>query len=192
MKQILIVCLVILGCSVHAFSELVNFNLLGDSAIYSRLDNQSTAIITNNGLIATFTASAGGVMNRTTSGFGINGSGSDDTHGLNTGQYIQIIFDQDVTFTNLNISSWGALDAGEVQLGPAFTSQGSISGTGDTLYNFTVSQGTAIRIIATADTASNNGFSVDGFTVAIPEPSSAALITITAGLLFIIRRKLRI
>ena len=191
MKQILVTCLVILGCSVSAFSDSINFDLLGDSAIYSHLDNQSTAIITNNGLIATFTASEG-VMNRTTSGFGINGPGSDDTHGLNTSQYIQITFDQDVTFTNLNISSWGASDAGEVQLGSAFTSQGSISGTGDTAYNFTVSQGTAIRIIATADTASNNGFSVDEFTVAIPEPSSAALIGIAGFILITIRRKIRI
>ena len=120
-----------LMCAVNSFAVLVNFNLKADALVYSLLDNKGSGSVTNGGLIVTLTTS-NGVMNRTTSGFGINGAGTDDTDALNAGQYIDLAFNQDVTFSNLSVSSWGASDAGEIRLGPMFVSQGSISGSDDT------------------------------------------------------------
>ena len=183
------VCIAIigLGFAVNTFGSLVTFDLLGDFPTYSLLDNQASGSVTNGGLIATLSASEG-VLNRTAGGFGINGVGTDDTDALNTGQYIDIKFDQAVTFSNLNVSSWGVSDAGEVQWGAGFNSQESISGTGDTAYYFSVDAGATVRILATADSGATNGFSVDSFTVAIPEPAVAGLIGLTGLSLLVARR----
>ena len=181
------IAMVGLGFAVNTFGSLITFDLFGDFPTYSLLDNQASGSITNGGLIATLTASEG-VLNRTAGGFGINGVGTDDTDALNAGQYIDIVFDQAVTFSNLNVSSWGASDAGEVRLGADFGSQGSISGTGDTAYRFSVDAGATVRILATADSGVSNGFSVDSFTVAIPEPAVTGLIGLTGLGLLIARR----
>lgn len=170
--NIKVACLgVILSFPLIGSADVV-FDLLSDSALYSILDDQASASVTNGGIIATLEASDG-EMNRTASGFGINGVGSDDTDALNLDQYIDIHFDQAVTFKNLNVSSWGANSAAEVQLGiSTFLNQGSVVGTGDTPYGFTVNFGETVRIFATGETSSINGFSVDSFTVqAIPEPA---------------------
>lgn len=179
-----------LMCVVNSFAVLIDFNLKDDASVYSLLDNQGSGSVTNGGLIVTFTASDG-VMNRTTSGFGINGAGTDDTDALNAGQYIDLAFSQSVTFSNLNVSSWGASDAGEVQLGPAFVSQGSISGSDDTAYDFMVNAdaGETVRIMATADSGATNGFSVDSFTVAIPEPAVLGLIGLGSGIMMLARKR---
>ena len=187
MKKELFIATVAVGFAANIFASLIVFDLLGDPAIYSKLDNSASASVTNGGVLATLTASEG-VLNRTASGFGINGVGSDDTEALNLGQYIDIVFGEAVTFSNLNVSSWGASDAGEVQLGSAFASQGNIQGTGDTAYNFWVGAGTVVRIRATAETGSKNGFSVDSFTVAIPEPAVIGFIGLL-GLGFLVARQ---
>ncbi len=188
MKKTLLIAMVVAGFTASTFASLIVFDLLGDPSIYSELDNLASASVTNGGLVATLTASEG-VLNRTTDGFGINGIGTDDTDALNLGQYIDVVFDQAVTFSNLNVSSWGVSDAGEVQLGSAFDSQGSISGTGDTAYNFSVDAGVVVRIRSTAGSSATNGFSVDSFTVeAIPEPAVMGFIGLTGLSLLVTRR----
>ncbi len=188
MKKTLLIAMVVAGFTASTFASLIVFDLLGDPSIYSELDNLASASVTNGGLVATLTASEG-VLNRTTDGFGINGIGTDDTDALNLGQYIDVVFDQAVTFSNLNVSSWGVSDAGEVQLGSAFDSQGSISGTGDTAYNFSVDAGAIVRIRSTAGSSATNGFSVDSFTVeAIPEPAVMGFIGLTGLSLLVTRR----
>ena len=177
-------CLIL---SVVARAELVTFNLQSDSSVYSILDEQATGSVTNAGVIATLSASEG-VMNRTTSGFGINGPGSDDTDALNSNQWIDVVFDQLVVFSNLNVSSWGASSAGEVQLGTNHVFQGSINGTGDTAYHFSVIAGEPVRIFASDETSSNNGFSVEHFTVSIPEPNVMAFFSFV-GLGFVAIRR---
>jgi hypothetical protein len=176
MKKIIGVLLVVWVVEA-AVAEMVTFELLGDETLYSLLDNKPFGSITNGGVVATLTASDG-ILNRTGSGFGINGIGSDDTDALNSNQWIDIVFDQAVVFSNLNISSWNSgADVGEVQLGTSYLSQGGILGTGDTTYDFSVASGEVVRVIA-LDTEVSNGFSIDSFTVAIPEP--AAIIFMTA------------
>jgi len=188
MKKTLLIAMVVAGFTASTFASLIVFDLLGDPSIYSELDNLASASVTNGGLVATLTASEG-VLNRTTDGFGINGIGTDDTDALNLGQYIDVVFDQAVTFSNLNVSSWGVSDAGEVQLGSAFDSQGSISGTGDTAYNFSVDAGVVVRIRSTAGSSATNGFSVDSFTVeTIPEPAVMGFIGLTGLSLLVTRR----
>jgi hypothetical protein len=185
MKNFAIITLLAWSLAGHAHAGLITFDLLGDSAIYSVLDNQAAGSVVVDGLTATLTASDG-VLNRTASGFGVNGTPTtDDTDALNTDQYIDIVFDQTVVFSNLNISSWNSgTDVGEVQLGSSFTTQGGIQGTGDTDYHFQVNHGETIRIFAT-NTDVGNGFSVDSFTVeAIPEPAVIGFIFLTGiGLL---------
>ena len=192
MKKRVLTITLIWGCTLHLFAAVVQFDLKDDASLYQYLDDQSSATITNSGIIVTLTASEG-VLNRTTSGFGVNDSGTDDTDALNQGQYIDLVFDQDVTFSNLNVSSWGTSDAGEVQLGASFSSQGAIQGTGDTPYNFQVNAGNTVRIIATSDTSPTNGFSVDSFTVqTVPEPAVSGLISLCSIALLSIRRLFKI
>ncbi|MCF7817787.1 MAG: hypothetical protein K9M54_07880 [Kiritimatiellales bacterium] len=189
MKKAVFVTLVGLGLVTSSFSNLVVFDMLDDPAIYLALDGKATASVTNGGVVVTFTASEG-VLNRTASGFGINGPGADATDALNLGQYIDLVFDQSVLFSNVNVSSWGILSAGEVRLwqGSSYDSQGSIWGTGDTPYNFVVEAGETVRIIATAETSPSNGFSVDSFTISIPEPAAIGFIVLT-GISFLLGRR---
>jgi hypothetical protein len=183
------VCVAVLMCVVDSFGTIMDFNLKDDESIYSLLDNKASGSVTNSGLIVTFTSSAGN-MNRTSGGFGINGPGTDDTDALNAGQYIDLSFSQDVIFTNLSVSSWGASDAGEVQLGPSYVSQGSIDGSSATPYGFAVDTGETVRILATADSGETNGFSVDCFSVvAIPEPAVISLLGLGGGIVMLVRRR---
>lgn len=172
--------------------RLVTFELLDDPTIYLNLDNLTTGSITNGGVVVTLTASDG-VLNRTGSGFGVNGTATTgDTDALNANQYIDLVFGQAVTFSSLNVSSWGTNDVGEVQLGSLFESQGLIEGTGDTAYNFLVGEGETVRILATADTGAANGFSIDSFTVAIPEPAGLVLLSVVGSGIWGIRRFFRV
>ena len=133
------------------------------------------------------------MLNRTSSGFGVNGAGTDDTDGLNAGQYIDLVFNQDVSFESMNISSWGASDAGVVQLGPVFDAQGSLA-KNDTAFGFDVLKASShsVRILATADSGATNGFSVNSFTVdAIPEPAVLGLLGIGSGFMLLTRKRRR-
>lgn len=170
----------------------VVFDLLGDSTIYNQLDGESSSSVIKGGYGATLMASEG-TLNRTASGFGINGPGADDTDALILGQYIDITFDQPVYFKTLNVSSWNtSFDIGDVLLGSGavYFSQGAISGRGDTGYNFAVNSGQSVRIKAIATENIGNGFSVDSFTIAgIPEPAVLSLV-ILFGIGSLVARRL--
>ena len=188
MNKVIRVVLVGMGFAANSFGSLVTFDLLNDSTIYSVLDNQASASVTNGGIIATLTASDG-VLNRTSLGFGMNGSGTDDTDGMNAGQYIDLVFNQDVSFMNMNVSSWGASDAGVVQLGPLFDPEGAIS-KGDTAFGFDVLDGATVRVLATADSGATNGFSFNSFTVdTIPEPAVIGLLGLGSGFMLLTRKR---
>ena len=181
-----------LTCTFNVFAGLATFDLHGDASVYSLLDNQASGSVTNGGLVVTLTASDG-VLNRTSLGFGINGAGTDDTDGINAGQYIDLVFNQDVSFENVNISSWGASDAGEVQLGPLFDTQGSLA-KDDTAFGFDVLKADAnvVRILATADSGATNGFSVNSFTVdTIPEPAVIGLLGIGGAYMLLLKKRRR-
>lgn len=192
MKKTVCIAVVFLGIAANTFASLVTFDLRNDSDVYTPLDNQTTGSATKGGVVATF-STADGEMNRTGNGFGVNAFASgDDTDGLNTGQYIDIWFDQAVVFSNLVVSSWGTSDAGEVQLRTTteVLESKSIDGTGDktTLFNFEVVSGNFIRILATADSGADNGFSTDSFTVAIPEPAVTAFVALVGLGALMVRR----
>jgi hypothetical protein len=176
--------------AVSSFAEIINFNIKDDPSIYDLLDNKAVGSITNDELIVTFAASDGS-LNRTSGGFGINGVGTDDTDALNAGQYIDVTFSQNVVFTNLVTSSWGGSDAGDVLLGPALISQGSISESGNTAYGFLVDAGAgeSVRIRATSDSGATNGFSIDSFAVVIPEPAVIGMIGLGSCIMLLTRNK---
>lgn len=190
MRKVLIIAglLYAAGCC----AEVLTFDFKGDASLYSLLDNQPSGSVTNGGLIVTLTASDG-TLNRTSSGFGVNGAGTDDTDGLNAGQFIDVAFSMDVIFTNLVVSSWGGSDTGEVQLGPAFLSQGSIDGSDPTPYGFAVDidAGETIRILAVTDSGETNGFSVDGFSTVIPEPAIAGMMGLGGCVMMLMRKRRR-
>jgi hypothetical protein len=102
---------------------------------------------------------------------------------------MDLVFSQDVTFTELGISSWGSGDTGEVRHGPSLGSFESITGSGATIYDFNVPAGDTVRIGATTDSGASNGFSVDRITVAVPEPAVIGLIGLGSGTLLLARRK---
>ncbi|MDF7799802.1 hypothetical protein P4C99_10015 [Pontiellaceae bacterium B1224] len=186
------IILLLVALPIIGIADVVQFQLLDDAAIYTVLDDQASGTVTNGGIRVTLVASSG-ELNRTTSGFGINGPGTDDSDALNLDQYIDLTFDLTVQFKNVDVSSWGAGSDGEVRLGMdnTFTNQGNISTTGDTAFDFKVNMGQTVRIYATGETSPTNGFSVDSFSVeAIPEPAVVSLVLLFGSGLLVMRRVL--
>ena len=190
MKRRAVIGIAVCWAVASAQAALITFDLLGDAAIYNVLDDKASGSVVVDGVTATLTASHG-VLNRTGSGFGVNdlSTSSDDTDALNANQWIDVEFDQAVIFTNLNVSSWGTNDTGEVRLAPTFASQGGIAGTGDTEYYFHVDPEQTVRFFAASDTGEANGFSVDSFTVeAIPEPAAIGFVSLVGIGALVIKR----
>jgi len=192
MKKILIAILVA-SCAGGAFAG-VTFDFLGTDAgsLGSALDNQAGSIsYTNSGIVATFTASDG-TMNRTGSGdgdFGLNATGTDDTDAFDKGEWINITFDQTITLTNVNVSSWSTSNGDEATIFVDGVSSGIISSTGDHAFNITVTVGDILRIEGTdgALPSAENGWSLDSMTV-VPEPATMAMFGIGGVIAFLIRR----
>lgn len=191
MKNTVIVAIVICLLAGLAESAVITFDFRNNPDLYTALDDLAGPVsFTNAGLVATFTASEG-AMNRTTSGFGINGvSGSDDTDAFDIGEWITITFNQDVTITNVTVSSWSAgADEGQVKFGgsTAYT----ISSTGSHVLDYAISAGTVLRIENTAGTF-GNGWSLDSINVsAVPEPATFGLLGLGGLMVWMLRRASR-
>ena len=92
MKKLLAICL-FTATLIPVHAQYL-FDFRDDVDLYSALTGQAGPIsFTNNGLVATFSASDG-TMNRTADGFGINASlPFDDTDAFDNGEWIDITFD---------------------------------------------------------------------------------------------------
>ncbi len=54
-----------------------------------------------------------------------------------------------------------------------------------------VDAGDIVRIIATTDSGATNGFSVNGFSVVVPEPAVFCLVALGGGTLMLCRKRKR-
>lgn len=148
----------------------VTFDFADDADLYGALDDQGGPITyTNNGLVATFTASDGD-MNRTTTGFGINGDtvSSDDTDGFDNNEWIDITFTTPVVLTNINTASWTTNDMAVIYVDG--TSNGVIAANSeasfDTAFELVIPAEQVLRIAATNGIFAN-GWHLESISVRI-------------------------
>ena len=164
MKRLLPACL--LACALSGAAEAGDvFDFRNDAALYAALAGQSGPVsFTNNGMVATFTASDG-AMNRTSGGFGLNSTiPGDDTDAFDVGEWINITFGSSVTLTNVSVSSWSAANGDAATLYVNGTNSAVITNTGNHALSIRVAGGEVLRISCTAGTV-GNGWSLDSIAV---------------------------
>lgn len=162
MKKLLAICL-FTATLIPVHAQYL-FDFRDDVDLYSALTGQAGPIsFTNNGLVATFSASDG-AMNRTADGFGINASlPFDDTDAFDNGEWIDITFDMAIALTNVDVSSWSAgSDQATIYVDDAIS--GTITATGGHAFDIYVPTGQVLRISSTGGFA-GNGWSLDSITV---------------------------
>ncbi len=166
------ITILLFTCSFSAHAALFDFR--NDAAVYGPLDNQAGPVtVTVDGIEATFTASSG-VMNQTTSGFGLNSTISgDDTDAMDNGEWIDITFGAAVVLSNVTVSSWSTANGDEATIYVNGVSNGVIASTGEHAFNINVPLGQQLRIAGTAGSI-GNGWSLDSITVdAVTVPANS-------------------
>ncbi len=182
MKQLFWLVSVALGFVVAPSGWGAIFDLRGTDAL-AALDNESTGVLTVDGVTATFNAiveSSSGNMNQTGSGFGINAALPGDETALLDGdaglESISVSFSVPVQLVAVTVSSFGGDDRGALM-----STAGSdlIASTGTTVPSFGASFISSFSLGFVANPSNStlgNGFSFDSFEVqAIPEPGVATL-----------------
>jgi hypothetical protein len=167
-----------------AHADLVIFNL-GGSLNGTTIDGAISGPLTVNGLTALLTANDG-LLNATTTNFGINAAGSGDAAdmldaGSGINEFLTITFDQRVAFTQLSLDSFSGSERASLTIGLNPTLLLDASPAGTDVFNFTSSDfpmgntlevGQSLRIGYAFSSADDNGFSLEGFQVnTVPEPS---------------------
>lgn len=170
-------------CTV-AHADLIIFNL-GGNLNGTTIDGAASGTLTVNGLTAIFTANDG-LLNATTTNFGINASGSGDAAdmldaGSGVDEFLTVTFDQPVTFTQLSLDSFSGSERASLTIGLNPTLLLDASPAGTDVFNFINSDfplgnvldaGQSLRIGYAFSSAADNGFSLEGLHVnTIPEPS---------------------
>lgn len=152
-------------------STLLTMNVSGvqfdlrDSSI-DALEGGDSFSISLGGISATLTAKVEantGVLNRTTTGFGVNAAGSGDAtaqiDGDNGRESVSMVFDVDVLFSSIKVSGFGSSDRGSISIAanPAVTidASGVHSFASDNIV--TAGQSVVLSFL------SGNGFSFDSF-----------------------------
>ncbi len=157
------------------------------------VDGLAAGPVTKGGLTATLSASVG-VLNQTTTGFGINAPGTDVSDGIDdpsdVAEFVTIEFDQLVTFDQLKLSRFTSTASDEASLTIAGGSSILLVDTGPTdIYNFSTDNIVSIGQSIVLAFSSGNGFGFDEFTVttnestAVPEPATITLLGIGLAVL---------
>ena len=171
-----------ISCSV-AEADLVIFNL-GGNANGAAIDGAASGQLTVNGLTTIFNANDG-LLNATTSNFGINATGAGDAAdlldaGSGISEFITITFNQPVAFTQLSLDSFAGTERASLTVGlnPSLLLDATPAGTD--IFDFTSSSfpmgnmleaGQSLRIGYAFSSDADNGFSLEGFHVnTVPEP----------------------
>jgi hypothetical protein len=183
--------IVLLGVACAFFVQAeVTFDLYNDTNLYSYLDDQPGPLsYTNNGIVATFTG-IGGVMNRTTSGFGIDAPGSGDTtYLLDFGEALEIYFDQNIQITGLDFRNFSDGESIQILIGSTTNTIGYNDldhKTSAYIENLTwdVQAFETVRFAVVGET---DAIAIDSVTV-IPEPATLSMVGLTGLLLLVVRR----
>ena len=165
------------------------FQLKGNAAVEA-VDEAASFSLTVGGITATLTANVG-VLNTTSSGFGINhpttGDPTDHLDGMFAVEAVSIVFNLPVRLDQIVLSDFTGSTTGDLA---TLTIDGfpplTLIPTAPALdvYNFssnnTLPAGQSIHLAWQA----GNGFSFDSFSVTVPEPASGLLLC--AGLLLVL------
>jgi hypothetical protein len=165
------------------------FQLKGNAAVEA-VDEAASFSLTVGGITATLTANVG-VLNTTSSGFGINhpttGDPTDHLDGMFAVEEVSIVFNLPVRLDQIVLSDFTGSTTGDLA---TLTIDGfpplTLIPTAPALdvYNFssnnTLPAGQSIHLAWQA----GNGFSFDSFSVTVPEPASGLLLC--AGLLLVL------
>ncbi len=176
--------------SPHATAIPVDFDLR--SSLIESIDEQENISLVNEGLVATLTASTG-VLNGTSSSFGINATGAGDATSLidddsGIAEFIQIQFNLAINFVSLSVSSFGSTDAGLLSVNNIPLIEINSSGLNSTGELF-IDNGDLLTLAF----VSGNGFSFDSFTVmpvSVNEPDGVILFFL-AGVILMFGQKIR-
>jgi len=167
------------------------FDLRSD--LIESIDEQATFELTKNDIIATLSTSVG-VLNRTSSSFGVNATGSGDAtslidDGSGIAEFIQIQFNKAIRLLDFTVSSFGSGDSGLLSVNNLAIFE--INNTGlNNLNNLFINDGDILSL----SFISGNGFSFDSFTVSeisVDEPGSGILLISVLIILFV-RKYLRL
>jgi hypothetical protein len=157
------------------------------SSLIESIDEQATFELVNNDIIATLTTNVG-VLNRTSSGFGVNATGTGDAtslidNGSGVSEFIQIQFNKTVNLLDLTVSSFGSGDSGLLSIDALSIFEINKSGL-NSLNNLIINDGALL----TLSFIGGNGFSFDSFTVSeisVTEPGGSILLLSGLVLLFV-------
>lgn len=145
-----------------------------------------SGIINRGGVIVTLTPSvsgSGGVLNQTADNFGVNATLSDVTDrldGIAGAESISIVFDKNVLFTGLTLSSFSGAEGASLKINGFLTLPLADTGSGTDVYSFAANNNLAVGQTVQINWASGNGFSFDSFTVeiqtAVPDTGTTAIL----------------
>lgn len=173
----------------YVIATPIVFDLRSD--LIESIDEQATFELTKNDITATLSTSVG-VLNRTSSSFGVNATGFGDAtslidDGSGIAEFIQIQFNQAIRLLDFTVSSFGSGDSGLLSVNNLAIFE--INNTGlNSLNNLFINDGDILSL----SFISGNGFSFDSFTVSkisVNEPGSGILLL--SVLIILIARKYR-
>gem|GEM_PF-1031388 len=166
-------------------------------------------VITRGGITATLTAIVGGntgVLNQTTSGFGINATGTGDESSRLDGdegaESVSITFDVNVLWTGLGLSLFSSGEGASISLPLALSTALADTSSASDVYTFASDNVVLAGEMVVVSWVSGNGFSFDSFDVELYERQSgsngvpdggvsAAMLAVGVGMVSIYRRRSR-
>lgn len=171
----------------------VTFDLYNDSALYSYLDDKAGPLSYTAGDVTATFAATGGVMNRTTEGFGINAAlAGDETFLIEVNESLNVSFNQTVQITAVDFRNFESGEAINVIIGSvtntiiwAELDNQSTDSIGGLSWN--VALGDTVRFETVGAT---DAIAVDSFAV-VPEPATTAMLGFGGLLVWTIRRIVR-
>jgi hypothetical protein len=185
------VLVIICALSTQAYSFPITFDLRGTEG--AAIEGSPIGSVSKDGLTAKLTANIG-ILNQTSSGFGINApGGGDDTDAIDGDlgiESISIIFDQLVTLDQLVLSSFSITENAGLGIAGVDTILPGTQPSKD-IYDFSIDNVVPIGESVILTFSTGNGFSFDEFTVTpvetkpvvTPEPATIVLLGIgLAGL----------
>lgn len=180
-KKITFLILVLSLCSALLQAATITYDFR-DTLNKAEIDS---GLMLVDGLTLTIISTQGS-LNHTASSFGVNHTGgSADESALIDGdegaEILQFSFDQDVTITQITLSSYSGSESATFTIGSFAAINLSPLAAASDIYDFTTDNTLSTGSLALLTWVSGNGFSVDSITVEtmgaiVPEPSSVMLL----------------
>ncbi|MFA5689629.1 MAG: hypothetical protein WC959_10865 [Kiritimatiellales bacterium] len=186
---------IVLGFIIGVSGSEISFEFFdANSAAYFPVSGLSSAVITNNGLVVSFSVNTG-TMNRVGSyGFGItSGVTGNSTSAIDPGESLLAIFDHDVEITALDFRQFTAGEVFNVIFDSAdhLITRDDLTQKVSAIYSgihWFIAAGTAVEFTVIP----GSSISLDGFTVTVvPEPEVTGLTALALAAGIFATRRLR-